>query len=120
MVADQRIDGVVAHILNNIIDRFGIHDVAALFVDDLALVIHDIVIFNKLFADIVVARLDLFLRGFDGFRQPFAANRLTVLQRRVHHLRKQGFRSENPQQIIVERQIEARQARVALTPRTTA
>jgi hypothetical protein len=42
-----------------------VHDLGALLVDDLALVVHHIVEFDDLLADVVVARLDLLLRGLD-------------------------------------------------------
>ena len=62
---DDRRDGVGAHFGNRLADAFGIHDVGALLVDDLALVVHHVVEFDDLLADVVVARLDLLLGGLD-------------------------------------------------------
>ena len=60
------VDRLVAHIDDDIADGFAVHDVGALFVNDLALVVHHIVVLQQLLADIVVARLDFLLRGLDG------------------------------------------------------
>jgi hypothetical protein len=61
-------------------DCFGIHDVFALFVDDLALIIHHVIIFDDLLADVVVAGFDLFLRGLDRLGQPARADRFAIFQ----------------------------------------
>ena len=58
----------------------GIHDVGALLVDDLALVVHNVVEFDDLLADVVVARLDLLLGGLDRLRNPRRDDCLAVLK----------------------------------------
>src|SRR5207248_11511886 len=45
-----------------------IHDVRALLVDDLPLVVHHVIEFDDLLANVVVARFDFFLGRFDGLR----------------------------------------------------
>ena len=60
----------MTHIDHDIIDRFGIHDFSTLLVNDLALVVHHVVVLHDLLTRIVVARLDLLLRGLDRFRKP--------------------------------------------------
>ena len=118
--ADDRVDRLGAHVGDDLAHRLGIHDVGALFIDDLALVVHHVIIFDDLLADVVVARLDLLLRGFDRLGQPLAADRLAVLDIAAHHLGEQRVRTEDSQQIVVEAEVKARQARIALTPRTAA
>ncbi len=63
--ANNRVDGVVTHIDHDIIDSLGIHDLGALFIDDLALIIHHIIVLHDLFAGVVIARFDLLLRSLD-------------------------------------------------------
>jgi hypothetical protein len=46
----------------------GLQDLVALLVDDLALVVGDVVVFEQLLADVEVARLDLALRLLDRAR----------------------------------------------------
>src|SRR3546814_4501194 len=85
MVGDKSIDSLGTHVSDNIIHSLGVHDVGTLLVNDPALVIHDVVIFDHLLADVVVARLHIFLGGFDGLRQPFGTDRLTIAHILVHH-----------------------------------
>ena len=68
----MRVDRLGAHVLDDVADRLGVHDVGALLVDHLALVVHHVVIFDDLLADVVVARLDLLLRGLDRLGDPRA------------------------------------------------
>jgi hypothetical protein len=56
--------------MDNFIHRLRIHDVGALFIDDLALIIHHVIIFDDLLAHVIIARLDLLLRRLDGLGQP--------------------------------------------------
>ena len=114
-IADERVDRVVTHVDHHFVDRFGIHDVRALLIDDLALVVHHVIVFNDLFADVVIARFDLLLRGLDGLGHPFGRRqRLAIFQVGTHHLRKQRVRPENSQQIVVEAQVEPRQPGITL------
>jgi hypothetical protein len=117
---DQRVHRLVAHIQHHIVQRLGIHDVGALFVDDLALVVHHVVVFDDLLADVVVARLDLLLRLLNGLGQPLGADRLAIGQIAVHHAREHRVRPEDAQQIVLKAEVELRQARIALTARTAA
>ena len=101
-LADQRVDRLGAHVLDDVADRLGVHDVGALLVDHLALVVHDVVIFDDLLADVVVARLDLLLRGLDRLGDPGRDDRLAVGEILVHQPREHGLRAEDAQQIVVE------------------
>ena len=68
VTADKSVHGVVKHVPDDIIDAFGIHDLAALIIDNLALIVHNIVIFNELLTNVVVTRFHLALRRFDCLR----------------------------------------------------
>ena len=57
--------GVLAHLGDRIADALAVHDVGALLVDHLALVVHHVVELDDLLAHVVIARLDLLLRGLD-------------------------------------------------------
>ena len=81
---DDRGGCLGAHVDDRLADAFGVHDVGALLVDDLALVIHHVVEFDDLLADVVVARLDLLLRGLDRLGDPRRDDRLAILQVALH------------------------------------
>ena len=119
-LADDRVDRLGAHVGDDVADRRGVHDVRALLVDDLALVVHHVVIFDDLLADVVVARLDLLLRGLDRFGDPWADDRLAVGEVLVHQAREHRLRAEDAQQVVVEAQVEAAEARIALAARAAA
>ena len=119
-VGDQRIDRVVAHFDDDIVDGLGIHDVRALLVDHLALIVHHVVVFDDLLAHVVIARLDLLLRCLDRLRQPFRTDRLAIGEVAVHHPREQRVGAEDAQQVVLEAQVELRQPGIALAPRAAA
>ena len=98
----------------------GVHDLGTLLINHLALVVHHIVEFDDLFADVVIARLDLFLRGLDRLGDHRADNRFAILQILVHQPRERRLRAEDAHQIIVEAEVETRQAGIALAARATA
>ena len=102
----DRHGGLGAHVGDRFADALRVHDVGALLVDDLALVIHDVIEFDDLLADIVVARFDLLLRGFDRLGDPRADDRFAVLEILVHQPREHGLRTEDAQQIVVEAEVE--------------
>ena len=92
-----------------------------MFVHDLALVVHDIVVFDNLFADIVVARLDFFLCGFNRFGHPSRRRqRFAVFEVGAHHLGEHGVGAEDAQQLVIKAEIKPRQAGVTLTTRASA
>ena len=119
--ADQIVHRLMAHVDHDVIDGVAVHDVAALFIDDLALIVHHVIIFDDLLADIIVAGLDLALRRLDRLAQPFGRRQcLAIFQVRPDHLGEHRVRAEDAHQIVVEAEVEARQAGVALAARTTA
>ena len=117
---DDGVDGFVAHVDDDIADGFGIHDVGALFVNDLALVIHDIVILEQLLAHVVIARLDLLLRRLDRLGNPRVDDRLAIFETIVHHAAEHRLLAEDAQQIIIEAEVKTAEPGIALTARATA
>src|SRR3546814_13849112 len=91
-IGNDRVDGVAAHVLDDFGDVVRIHDVGALLIDHAALVVHDVVIFDDLLADVVIARLDLLLRGLARLGETFRADRLTILEVRSHYPPEHRFR----------------------------
>ena len=61
---DQVVDDVVAHIGDGFVDIGVAHDLAPLLEDHLALIVHHVVEFEQVLADVEVARLDLLLAPF--------------------------------------------------------
>src|SRR3989344_7240924 len=110
----------VADMGNGFRDVVHVHQPVALFVDHLALVVGEVVVFEQLLADIEVASLDLALRVFDRTRHPGMFDRLARLHAEFLHDARQALRTEDAQQIIFEREIEARRSRVALATGTAA
>ena len=58
----MRVDHVVAHVGDGLGDVFLVHQFETLLEDDLALVIHHVVVFEDVLADVEVARFDAALR----------------------------------------------------------
>ena len=91
-----------------------LEQLVALLVDHLALVVGDVVVFEQLLADVEVARLDLALRVLDRARDHAVLDRLAFGHLQPLHDRADALAGEDAQQRILERQVEARAARVAL------
>ena len=60
--------------------RVGVHQLAALLVDHLALIVHHVVELEQVLADLEVARLDLLLRLLERLVDPGMDDRLALLQ----------------------------------------
>ena len=66
---DDLVDDFGADRAHRVADVLGVHELRALLVDDLALVVRDVVELEQLLADVEVMRLDLALRALDLPRQ---------------------------------------------------
>ena len=115
MLLDQVGDDVVAEFA----DQFGqvgrVHELLALLEHGLALVVHDVVVFQQVLADVVVAGLDPLLGGLDGAVQPGVADRLAFGHAEAAHDGVQTVAGEDAQQVVLAGQEEFRGAGVALT-----
>ena len=107
-------DRIVAHVGDRRRDVVRAHDLAALLVDDLALVVHHVVVFEELLPDVVVARLDLFLRLGQRLVDPGMDDRLAFLEPQALQHRIHAVRAENPHQVVFQRHEEFGGAGVAL------
>ena len=89
-------------------------DLAAQRVDALTLLVHHVVVLEQVLADGEVLRLDLRLRALDGARDHAVLDRHAFFHAEPLHQAGDAVRPEDPHQVVFERQVEARRARVAL------
>jgi hypothetical protein len=113
-------DDTVAHGGDGFGNIVGFQQFVALLVDHLALVVGNVVVFKQLLADIEVAGFDLALRRFQRASDERMLDGLAFRHLQLVHDGAQALAGKNAQQRIVQRQIEARGAGVALTTGATA
>jgi hypothetical protein len=117
-------EGVVqdafAHRRDGFRDIVALEQLVALRVDDLALIVGDVVVFEQLLADVEVARLDLALRRFQRTRDERMLDRLALGHLQALHDRLQAITGKNAQQRIIEGEVEARRPGIALATGTAA
>ena len=82
-------------------------DLAAQRVDVLTLLVHHIVVLEQVFADGEVLRLHLLLRALDGLADHAVLDRHALFHAQALHQAGDAIGSEDPHQIVFERQIEA-------------
>ena len=83
-------------------------------VDVLALLVHHVVVLEQVLADGEVLRFDLLLRALDRARDHPVLDRHAFFHAELLHQAGDAVGSEDPHQVVLERQVEARGARVAL------
>ena len=120
-VERDRIGNAAAdHAEDGILEVAAVEHLLALPVDDLALLVHHVVVFKRRLTGLEVAGLDAGLRVLDGLREHLVLDgRVLVEVHAVHEVRN-ALAAEQAQQIVLEREVEARLARVALTAGTAA
>ena len=115
IVFDDAFHHLADHFFNVFLQRIFSQNVIALRVNNLTLLVIDVIVFQQVFADIEVARLNFSLRVFNRARDHFMLNRFIFLQPHGAHHRHHAVTGENAHQVIFKRQVEARNARVTLT-----
>ncbi len=113
MRLDQRVDGIGEVLGGGGLEVFAFEDLVAALVDHLALLVHDLVVLEDVLADLGVLRLDGGLRPLDRLGDHLRLDRLVVFE--AAHGPLQGTGGEQPHQLVVEAQVEAALAGVALT-----
>ena len=117
---DEAVNHLIDHILPERLDGLGdvlrLHQVQALAVDHLPLVVGDIVVFQQLLADVEVAPLHLALRLLDGASDHAMLYCLALLHAQALHEAAHPLRGEDAHQVVLHGQVEARVARVPLAP----
>ena len=94
--------------------NLALENLAAQRVDALTLLVHHVVVFEQVFADGEVLRFDLLLRALDGARHHAVLDRHVLFHAEPLHQAGDAIRPEDAHQVVFERQVEARRARVAL------
>ena len=115
MPRDQLFQHLMAHAAHGLGDVVLGHDLDALLEDRLALIVHDVVVAQHVFAAIEVARLDLLLRLFQRLVDPAMLDRLVLFQAKPLQDAVHAVGAEDAHQIVFEGQIEFRIAGITLT-----
>ena len=97
----------VAHVI-------AVNDLVAEAVNDFALLVHDVVVFERAFADLEVVLLDALLRLLDGTVQQRMGQLLALFQADPLHHFHDPVRTEQPHQIVFQRNEEMGRTGVAL------
>ena len=113
-------DHVDEHLVGLLGEVLAFEDAATLLVDDLALLVHHLVVLEDVLADLEVLLLDLRLRALDRAGDHLGLDRHIVGQIQPVEQRLQRLAVEPPHQLVAERQVEPRLARVALAARAAA
>ena len=114
-IVDEIIHHLMPHVADDLFKLLRFHDLAALAEDHLALIVHHIVEFQKLLADIKVAAFDLGLRPLERFVDPRMNDGLAFLHAELGQNAIQTLRPENAHQVVFKGKVERRTTRIALT-----
>ena len=102
-----------------LLEVVAVDDLQPALVDDLALLIHHLVVLERVLAHFGVAGLDRVLRPLNRLGHRLRLDRHVIGQCPAHHPA-HGAGGEQTQQLVVEAQVEAALARVALAARAAA
>src|SRR5439155_19553346 len=103
--------GELEHVLPQIVPS---EEFTAAGVDDLSLLVEHVVVLEEVLADVEVVRLDLLLRVADGPGDEPVLDRDPLLHAEPLHQALHAIGAEDAEEIVLEREVEARGARVAL------
>ena len=113
-LGDEVVDDAVAHVVDGGAHALLGHELAALLEHDLALVVHDVVVFQDVLAHVEVARFDLLLRLLDGLVDPGMDDRLVLLQAELLQHAVHALGPEDAHQVVLQRQEELGAPGIAL------
>jgi hypothetical protein len=82
-------------------------DLSSLRVDHLALLVHDIVVLEKMFTDFKIVSLDFPLGILDGLRHETMLNRLVLFNAQAIHDVRNPLGPKNPKKVILQSQIKS-------------
>ena len=103
----------VAHIV-------AVNDFVAEAVNDFALLVHHVVVFERAFALLEIVLLDAFLRGLDGAIQQRMLKLLAFFEAHALHDFDNAVGTEQAHQIVFERDEKVRRTGIALARATSA
>src|SRR5262249_22568366 len=87
-------------------------------VDDLPLLVHHVVVFQEVLADLEVACLHALLGRADRARDELVLDRLALLHAEAVHDSLDPLGAEDPKEVVLEGQVEPGRAGIALPSRT--
>ena len=104
----------VHHLSQVVCQVFAAQDGPSVLVDHFALLVHDVVVLQQLFADFEIVRFDLLLGVGDGAGNHPVLDRDAFFHAELEHQLRDPFGGEDAHQVVFQRQIEPRRARIAL------
>jgi len=104
----------IEHLLHEGAQVFLGEDSPTLRVDELALFVHHVIVFEQVFADLEVASLDLLLGPLDAAGNEAVLDGFVLAHAQTVHDRGDALRAEDAQQIVLQRKVEAGGPRVTL------
>src|SRR5581483_2011025 len=118
VVRRERVDGRLDHLVDPAPDLLrqvlALEHLAALLVDDHALLVHDVVVLEDVLAHDEVLLLDLLLRVLDLLGEDRGLHRLVVRHLEARHDVLDAVAGEESHELVLAGQVEARLARVSL------
>ena len=117
---DLLLDRLIDHLEDLVADVLAVQHLVALLVDDLTLAAEHVVVLQHVLADAEVAAFDLALCALDGVGEHLCLDRRVLVHVQTIHHHGDAFAAEQAHQIVLERDIEAAHARIALTAGTAA
>ena len=114
VAAGEGVNDVDAHAGDELGDVVGVHDVGALGVDDFALFVGDVVVFEQVFARVEVVRFDFALCAFDLFGDHARFDSFVFAHAEALHHACHAFAREDADEVVIEGDVEAAGAGVAL------
>src|SRR4051794_17843108 len=120
VVRDDPLDHLVDPAADLLRQVLSLEDAAALVVDDRALLVHDVVVLEDVLAHDEVLLLDLLLRVLDLVREDLRLHGLVVRHLEALHDVVDPVTGEQPDELVLAGEVEARLARVALAARSAA
>src|SRR5436190_1029546 len=118
LLRGELVDGALDHLVDPLehllVHVLAFEDIAALFVDDHALPVHDVVVLEDVLARDEVLLLDLLLRALDLVREDLRLHRLVLGNLEALHDVLDPVAGEQPHQVVLAGQVEAGLAGVAL------
>ena len=108
MVCNQVIDDIFNHVQDNRLEIFFLQSLAALFVDYFPLLVHDIVVFDKLLANVEVLCFHFLLGVLYGAGDKSMFDGMSLLHAHPIHEVRDAVGGKDSHEIIFQGKIKAR------------
>ncbi len=115
-VSSLPVEDLLDQILDVRFEVLALEDILPLGVHGHPLLVHDVVVFEKVLADGEVVALDLLLGPLDGLGDHRVLNGHALGHPDAGHQSLDAVASENPHQVVLEAQVEAGRSGIALAP----